>query len=327
MPRKQSQKSIDRLLKEFPEIRELYAPFSREGRKAIYSGVEVDVRVVVQRADPNLMYWQPDNVGVDSPAYLVGAEGTRGLREETCYLFDREGNRIANWCGERTGLRSGLLSVLFGHDALYKRLGHVVTLSQTFWYEDDSPMADEFDGTLKRVQAVITVYKRPSDVKSKWGMSVEGWAKLAEETDVLHNVKLFGAMLFPRPDLDDIWYRELVTVVLQYAKNFERLVWRRGFGEIVDKSTKKGMSGTFGDVKVTSYVMAGRVLIQLERGGVRFTMIGQDVVDDPRMGFQSVDGTADELAAIVDDAILFWVCADDATRQTCYHDDTKVGIL
>lgn len=320
MSRKQSQKSIERILGEFPEARELYAPF-RPGRfSELYPGAELDMHVLVQRADPNLMYWRPDNVS-GRGRYLVDDERhLYGKRAEMCVFYGHDEQRVA-----LLGMDTEVLHKLFARDSLYKRVGSIITMSETLWFDKVPTEEGAWLGALKRFEVTLTIYKQPNAAQTMFGER-SGWEALAEETDVYRNVKLYGPLMFPHPDLNASWYRELVVMMSERAKMFERFVWSRGFGKIVDDSKSRGMSGMFGDITVMSYVLAGRVQVQLERGGIRFTMIAQDEVDDPRMAVNSLDGTVDEITALVDDAATFWLMADDATRTSCYHDDGDVNI-
>lgn len=332
MSRKQSQKSINRLLGEYPELEPFYEPYSPEQGAITYPGAEIDVKIDVQRADANLLYWKPNDFGGVGGSYHVDPiRNLKGQRQEQCALLSKDPSAPAPRFLRRAsfGADEYLRDVLFGALGIYKRTGSIVTRTVTEWYEDEPSYERGFIGEPKRIEVRITLHKEPPKGPTEVfpDSEVDGWSRLIDETDVYHNVKLFGGMLLINPDLSSVWVRELMAIVGQYAQNFERLVWRRGFGQIVDQSKMKGMSGMFGDIKVTSYVMAGRTLVQLERGDVRFTMIGQDVVTNPRFGFQSVDGTADELVALVDDSILFWATADEETRATCYHDDENIGIF
>lgn len=318
--KQQSQKSIERILREFPEARELYAPFRPEKFSELHPGTELDVRVLVQRADPNLMYWRPDNVSGRGRHLLDLEHHLYGSRVEVCVFYGHDKKRVA-----LLGTDTEVLHKLFARDALYKRVASIITMSQTLWFDREPTEEGAWLGELKRFEVTLTIYKQPNAAQTMFGER-SGWEALAEETDVRRNVKLYGPFMLPHPDLDAPWYRELAVMMSERAKTFERFVWSRGFGKIVDDSKSRGMSGMFGDITVMSYVLAGRVQVQLERGDIRFTMIAQDEVDDPRMGVNSLDGTVDEITALVDDVVTFWLMADEATRAACYHDNSDVGI-
>lgn len=121
--------------------------------------------------------------------------------------------------------------------------------------------------------------------------------------------------------LDGILDRESEMYTVTYprlraaAKKFEAEVWFNGLQDQVLAEKYRGMSTEpnrydflmgRNPVTVLTYVMAGRCMIQLERGAIRFTIIAADNSKESTMGVQGIDATLEQAEQLVEDAIAQW---------------------
>lgn len=110
------------------------------------------------------------------------------------------------------------------------------------------------------------------------------------------------------------------------ARWFQNEVYLKGLKEVVDATNCRGMSGTFNNVKMMSYVLAGRIEFTLEDGVDDFTIIGVEGSDEPRMGYNSIHATVEKAGKLVRAVVDVWGAADDDTRKALFVPDKKVGI-
>lgn len=205
---------------------------------------------------------------------------------------------------------------LHGEDAAVA-VQAVVWVSSMVWYyqPNDHNHLLNGPGVPRRVDTRLTVYLEPE----------EGWRQLYITADPQVNVTLLGSRLWKSPESDDSFRDVIYDRLSRLAMQFEDEVFDQGLGAIIDRSKKKGMSGRFGDVKVLSYVIAGRIAIQFECGDDSVTFLGADE-KRPKFGFSNIDGTLPNAIKMVEVAIDFWRQATPDIRKSTHVDDTKVGL-
>lgn len=90
----------------------------------------------------------------------------------------------------------------------------------------------------------------------------------------------------------------------------EPLVWFGGLASIVRPAKMRGLKGAaetaVGRVEMLTYSSAGRCLIQLDTPTDRVTCITAEDEDEPRMGVQGVDATADAAVSLLCAATVAW---------------------
>lgn len=126
-------------------------------------------------------------------------------------------------------------------------------------------------------------------------------------------------------------YCNAQAVVLQQVfDKFLLKVYRRGMGEMIDKSAARGMSGLFGTTHLRTYVMAGRVMFtfarKLHENENSISFLGDD--SDPLSlgaGIQSIYADFRTCLDMIEDVIKAWP-TDAKEQRTVWHDDKKVAI-
>jgi hypothetical protein len=320
MPQVQSPKRFEQLLQQHPYLQEVV----RREKDATPLGAEFLPEIRIKRGDADLLFRRADNVDGDRQNILDMEDHTVvGAREE--YYIPLFGNgdtgNVRLWSGS-FGRGHFVRDVFHGNpydnpawdDYVdpYEVVNSIIWVTaEDWWHADDNGRPS---GLLRR-RAFITVYQPPR----------EGWRKLYIEADPLVNVTLHGWQMLSGAEFDGPYQRILVDRFKRLAMKFQDEVWATGLGVTVDASRRKGMSGHFGDVEVLTYIMAGRLMVQFERGGASITLNGLDE-PNPNLGFGSIHGTAQQAEQMVRDAIAFWQTSDAETRRTVHQDNDNVSM-
>jgi hypothetical protein len=100
---------------------------------------------------------------------------------------------------------------------------------------------------------------------------------------------------------------------------FEPRVWFGGLQKAVRATRERGLKTVVdaegGAVEMTTYCLAGRCMIQLDRGDTRLTLITAEDEDEPRMGIQGIDATRAEALAMLSVVTKAWVAAGGLTME------------
>ncbi|MFH0873540.1 MAG: hypothetical protein V1846_01720 [Candidatus Komeilibacteria bacterium] len=133
-------------------------------------------------------------------------------------------------------------------------------------------------------------------------------------------------------------------VLQQTFDKFLRLVYRQGLGEMIDKCTKRGMSGKFGETELRTFITAGRIMFTFarridssqesyyEKDGRLYcnewsvSFVGED--GDPlclSAGIQSVYADFSTALGMIEDVIKHWP-SDPPLQREQYQEDVKVSI-
>lgn len=324
----QSKKKVEQLMDQYPFLREVryWATKVDERLQSLEN-----VTVTVHRADPNLMFRQADNVPGMGRHYLMDREdhALKGVQTEYFYPVNRDGKlgELRTWDDWKSQYVRDLFNRgirdwtddphSFHGERPEEVIEHVVWVASTVWYrqDDDHDFILNGEGEPVRVDIELTVYREPK----------EGWRQLYIDADPQVNVVLAGSRLWPSPELSDSFRAVIYDRLGRLAMRFEEEVFKKGLWNIINRSRKKGMSGQFGDVKVLSYVIGGRVMIQLEQGRESVTFVGVEEVR-ANFGFSSISGTLPCAVEMVEKVIEFWREASPEERDTVHNDDTEVGM-
>ena len=312
MSRSQTRRARERLLDEYPALREVYNLVT-----AVASWVDlpkVDIYIGVQRADPDLMFWQGSQSGVEEfsdgsePTHL---QGLRYVKRSEVFMYDVGGQEVyGRLYNSELPNSSVFLRQRFNH-IVPDQLACVIIVNYELWF-DSQPAGDRFryhklnGGKLVEGRFEFTLYKTPR----------EGWVKLATRASLFHDVRLKGGELVTQPDFDAHWYRELVAILGEQAHKFDGLAWRRGL-----QAVPRPLRAMFGDVRVL-VTDDDRPRIQLERRKTRLVMVSYPAsvseTARPILGASYIDGTLDELDLMLNDAIAWWLTADDEARRKAF---------
>lgn len=322
----QNPRRTRQLLKQYPFLEDIYV----SEVEAAPLGCEVWPVIAVKRADNDLMFRRADNVS-GAGHYLADPERPDliGTRYEYYYPVSRSGQlgKIRHWPADETQyVRDLFLSecrdwvesrdALTGEDP-FDVVDGIVWVTRQDWYPAGSNLSRTFHGARPvRRNLWITLHREPR----------QGWRQLHRTADILVNVTLQGYRLTAGPVRNEPFRAVVYARLDKLGRDFQEKVWRTGLGEIINGSSMRGMSGNFGTVRVLSFITAGRMQIQLERGGASFVLGGLDNLADPAIGFFSISGTLRQAERMVEDVIKFWEGADDNTRRTVYQDNANVGI-
>jgi hypothetical protein len=107
-------------------------------------------------------------------------------------------------------------------------------------------------------------------------------------------------------------------------------VFRHGLFQIADESPKRGMSGTFGETTLRTFIMAGRLMLTFARPGEKMEQSVSFVCgdDDPLGlggGVQSVYTDLQTAIAMINDVITGWP-EDRLAQADVFTADENVSI-
>jgi hypothetical protein len=120
------------------------------------------------------------------------------------------------------------------------------------------------------------------------------------------------------------YYRMLLDELGPTVKDFEREVYMRGLSRAIDAEPTRGMCGELAGVTILTYVMAGRVLVTLWRGGEQVSVMAAEGEDPPRMGLHTT--TDVEAARSMLRAVIAGWPQDGAAQDRVLSANTRVGI-
>ncbi len=108
-------------------------------------------------------------------------------------------------------------------------------------------------------------------------------------------------------------------------------VFQRGLFRVVDESPKRGMSGTFGETTLRTFVIAGRMMLTFARSGERAEqnvsfVCGDDDALGLGSGVQSVYTDLQTAIAMINDVINAWP-EDSSAQAEIFTADEKVSII
>ncbi|HVX23931.1 MAG TPA: hypothetical protein VG992_01145 [Candidatus Saccharimonadales bacterium] len=324
VPQHQSPRRVQQLVRQYPFLEEVLR-FERHRS----NGGEIRPVIRVKRGDADLLFQRADNIdGRRSYTWTTEDRSLKGSRFEYYRPVSRTGETggIRDWRAVREGGHDHYVRDLFTHDFrdwgstsslgedAFEVVGSIVWVTREEWYPESAEVGR--DEPVAR-DITITLYQEPRD----------GWRRLYATADPLVNVNLYGSMLFPGFNPNDPFMRVIYDRLVRLGMEFQERVWKTGLGPVIIESPARGMSSDMGGIKVMSYILAGRMLIQFEQGNASFTMKGEDELDKPRIGFGSIDGTVAQAERMVRKAIEFWESADEATRLTLHtrNDNINMG--
>ncbi len=305
-------------MEQFPVIGQIH--------NEVVQGVEkTEVSIDVQMADSTLMFWQPDNVdGVRR--YVCREDGTSGTREEWVTIINDTGD-IWTWMRQGDRQHKHVRSIFVNPPVHHpSRVGYILTISRYDWYKKPSAGEQKAGINLGKHscrQICYTVHLPPK----------EGFEVLVQNADLNHNVELTESLLLRgfmdrRPEFEKVNDR-----LYSFVTQFEQRVYEKGLKDIIHKSTKRGMSGTFGEVKLMSWGSAGRWMLTFEATNRvnpklrdAFTIIGNEPPAKANFGWKSIYSTADRAEELVNTVIDTWERTAENKRSCLYGDDKTVKL-
>jgi len=142
----------------------------------------------------------------------------------------------------------------------------------------------------------------------------------------------------------DTYCNAQTHVLQQTFDKFLRLVYRRGLGDMIAKCTMRGMSGSFVETDLRTYVMAGRIMFTFAKrtdpGKVIYSKDSGDPIcneqsvsfvggdDDPLClgaGLQSVYTDFRTALDLIEDVIKWWP-QDAKEQESMFKPDIKVNM-
>ncbi len=312
------------LMVDYPFVGEHYHEFcvSRSRGKN-----DLEVRVVVQRADTSLMYRRPNNAEGCRPdgscSWICTSDGHKAtlheygqcIREdETVILFDDEGKT-----------RTDKSFVLGKHRVILRNnFKYILWVKVYDWYEQGDGDNGEA-GPFVKTELIYEIHLPPKSMS---------FLELARMANLAKNVELTTRDLMNGIMRQDPAYLRASERLQEIAHSFQTRVYERGLRKLIDASDSSGMCGTIGSVHVMSWVMAGRIMITMEAPNPTdlklkdsFTILGAEGEDDARFGCQSITATVDRAEAMVDMIAKAWDKLPAKTRTQTFSDDQDVRML
>lgn len=326
MSQAQDPAEIRQLLDQFPFLEDVYQEEVTGAASRLHRNVVPAISVLA--ANPSFMFRRADDVRGDGRSLLSSeAPDCVGTRFEYYRPVNREGKlgEIRNWLE----WKEQFVRDLFTREMLdwsgwadpqdpAQVVSALVWVTRKEWYSEGTT----FRGAVWvptnqpiRTDVRITVYREPAG----------GWRQLYWSSDPLANVMLHGWQLFPGSAIEGPFKRSITDRLHRLAMEFQDRVWATGLGTVVSTSRASGMSGQFGDVKVTTFITAGRLVVQFERGNATLGFGGVDE-PNPRLGFGNIEATLEQAEGMVRDVMEFWLSADPATRHALHQANPKVAL-
>jgi hypothetical protein len=307
------------------KLQEQFPVISLLENTAYIFGKTDKLRIFVQRADPELLYRQADNTD-GTRSYCGNEKDYRGSREEKACgvaIMPDGSHKIVFrmiW-----GDRSNRRRVRDGFDS--EKVDHVLWITTYVWHKpatEEQERNGTYLGEKVETERIYTVYLAPKN---------GGFAKLRETADLGKNVELSTHMMMQGVLDHNEEFEQVSAKLSALAHRFENEVYLRGLKKLVQKSKKRGMSGTFDGVLLMSWVMAGRIMVTLEAPSLRyprvknsFTVIGCDPPGEARFGWQSVHATLDQATELMNRVIACWATLSDERKAFRFLDSDSVTL-
>lgn len=184
------------------------------------------------------------------------------------------------------------------------------------------------DETIRQFRALFEEeLGRPfTDLTSIWGNGIDQ-ALTVQALGFLFR-DIIGAE-WPAKEIDMVFNAERHLLEQVFYKFLDQ-VSRNGLFQIIDESTKRGMSGSFGQITLRTYMMAGRLMLTFARHGEEMEYRVSFVCgDDDALGLgggtQSVYADLQTAIDMINDVIVGW--PDDPSAQAeIFRIDENVSI-
>lgn len=319
--KRQSERRVQQLLntKKLAALKRLH----EKAVEGIPEDKKVTVQILIQRADPSILYHRADNIDGDGH-YICRAGGENGTRREYAYIVSKSGEMSKAMTWER-GDRHFVIGLFFNAVAC-EDTAYLLWVTHEDWYAKPTPEEEEARSLLERHvewEITYTVYLPPK----------QGFRKLLDEADITKNVELTERMLIVGCMNHEPEYEAVVERLGKLAQEFERRVYNTGLKKIIHASKMCGMSGNFGGVEVMSWVMCARVMITMEalnphnpRLHDSFTIMGNEPPGTANFGELNILATADRAAELVQLVIKGWESIPIAEHATRFAGNGKVKL-
>ncbi len=302
-------------MKQFPVIAEIH-------EEVVQGHQNPEVSIRVQKADPSLLYWKPDNV-YGLRHFVCREGGQSGTREEWAYVMN-DGGGVWTWANWGTKDNRFIKDVIHGHHPAH--IGYILIVSRYNWYApatEPEKAKHRSHGKHCARQIEYVVHLPPT----------EGFEHLFRTADVRKNVELTERLLSNGIMAEIPEFQEANDILYEMAKDFESAVYLKGLREIIHKSDKRGMSGTFNGVQLMSWVMAGRLMMTFEAPNptnpkIRdtVTLIGDDPPGEARFGLRSIYATCDRARDLIYGVIRVWENMPVQERSTLFGENKNVTL-
>lgn len=322
------EKKVKSLMAQYPYVEEHYREFCAQRDRG---ESDLDVRIVVQRADFELMYRHPDNVQGDEcvgPRWLmceIDGQACVGTRHEYGQVILSDQVPLEILPGSMRTNENVRLGQRVGR-FMDADVAYILWVRVFEWFAE----VDGGAGVRKRTELFYEVHGAPKSMT---------FVELAERADLTKNVKLttravmHGSMRDARlPHGGD--FTRAVERVQWAIQRFASGVWHNGLSKIVESCDFSGMSGNFNGVTIMSFVSAGRVMISVEMSNPRnpeerdfLSFVGEDPPNEPRFGLQGIGCTVDRAVDLIEQVVHVWGQTPVDQRDQLFAADKGVRTL
>jgi len=283
------------------------------------------IHIQVQRADENSLMRQPmliDGVSALRFDSTLAHEDMASTVHEVWSAVGAEHNILSTvgyWPTGSERIAGTLPRVKQLVDSQADKVSYLVGMVITSWHRYikdyierglDSPLSFFVEREIH-----ITIRRPPKS----------GFSDLLARVDVTKNIRLNVTDMATAACRDDQTYDEVQRQLDDLVGLFVSRVYRQGLRQVIDASTKKGMSGTFGSTNLMSYVMAGRVMFTFRKGNDSVSFLGAEGEDDPRMELNSISATLPGARAMVEQVVQEWENSPLPQNER-FKDDTDVSL-
>lgn len=316
MRQEQSPERIEALVEQFPFLRQLVDEWSSHGESH-------RIHIRVDRMDERLMFYKPEVLAMNSGSYwtrMEGEESVAGYSKANAYVVMKNDLQHANSCWiwddrEVYTIRSMLMPYMHR----LEKIANLVQVEDTFWHAYIQGVGQSPFGELKLAERRITVHRPPQDRKG-------GLKGLYESASFDRHAQLSTRQFIDGVVRNHPEYMGVSEQLDALIDQFVSAVYNKGLRSRIDRSRSSGMSGKFGDVKLMTYVMAGRVMLTFNRKSTSVSLVASED-GAPCMGLQSLSGTYPEVRDVIQTVIDVFRNRDGLLMPyNNLKDDKKVGI-
>jgi len=298
----QTKKKVWSLIKEYDFLTSVVNFFDQK---------EVIVDIKFKRIDSNLLYLRLDK---DNSIYSRSDVPEKSFTKEVNIYIINNNNELV-----RIPDYSYLPKTVIGtiDDLNIADIKYIIIKNTYYWYKNTNLYEDIEKLKFISKEINVVVYERPTN----------GLKNLIKKTNIESNILIDDKEILKGFMNGESDYDSIQKKLISLSDRFSYRIYIPYLREVIDASRKKGMSGKFDSIKVSSYSMVGRIMITLERdNNTQITFIGAEDEDNPRIGYKSFLGTYDQLEDIVE-TLLNSLKELQVPLNEIYKDDENATIF
>ncbi|MDB5264558.1 MAG: hypothetical protein JWN64_129 [Parcubacteria group bacterium] len=312
----QTPERIEVLIRQFPFLRQFVDEWNGYGENH-------RLHIHVDRMDERLMFYKPEVLAMNSGSYWTRMEGdaVAGYSKANAYVIMNNDlyNTHSCWTWDEREVYT-VRSMLMPYTHRLDNVAYLVQVQDTFWHALVQASGLSPFGELRSAERRITVHRPPQQRKG-------GLKGLYESASFDRHAQLSTRQFIDGVIKNQPEYIGVSGQIDRLIEQFVSVAYNQGLRSRIDRSQSRGMSGMFGDVKLMTYVMAGRVMLTFNRKKTSVSLLASED-GAPCMGLQSLSGTFPEVRDVIQTVIDVFLNRDSLMMMPYDNlkDDKKVSI-